>query len=297
VTEAGEHAERFTLLRPLLFTIAYEILGSATEADDVLQDSYLRWAAVDLAEVRDTKAYLAKLVTRQALNTLRAQARRREDYVGPWLPEPLLLDDHDGAADVVLAESVSMAMLVVLETLTPDERAVFVLREVFGFSHDEIASAIGKSTASVRQMAHRAREHVHSRRRRFEPVDAVKSEQITTQFLTAAATGDLDGLMAMLAPDVVFTSDSDGKVSAARRPVFGPEKVARLLIGLMSRAGAEYRLEPATYNSAAAMIVYRDERPDSVFTIEVIDGKITNFYAIRNPEKLASATVRREISR
>jgi RNA polymerase sigma-70 factor (ECF subfamily) len=297
VTEVGEHAERFTLLRPLLFTIAYEILGSATEADDVLQDSYLRWAAVDLADVRHTKAYLAKLVTRQALNTLRAQARRREDYVGPWLPEPLLLDDHDGAADVVLAESVSMAMLVVLETLTPDERAVFVLREVFGFSHDEIASAIGKSTASVRQMAHRAREHVHSRRRRFEPVDAEKSEQITTQFLTAAATGDLEGLMAMLAPDVVFTSDSDGKVSAARRPVFGPEKVARLLIGLMSRAGAEYRIELATYNSAPAMIVYRAEQPDSVFTIEVIDGKITNFYAIRNPEKLAAATVRREISR
>jgi len=297
VTEVGEHVERFTLLRPLLFTIAYEILGSATEADDVLQDSYLRWAAVDLADVRDTKAYLAKLVTRQALNTLRALARRREDYVGPWLPEPLLLDDHDGAADVVLAESVSMAMLVVLETLTPDERAVFVLREVFGFSHDEIASSIGKSTASVRQMAHRAREHVHSRRRRFEPVDAEKSEQITTQFLTAAATGDLEGLMAMLAPDVVFTSDSDGKVSAARRPVLGPEKVARLLIGLMSRAGAEYRIELATYNSAPAMIVYRAEQPDSVFTIEVIDGKITNFYAIRNPEKLAAATVRREISR
>jgi RNA polymerase sigma-70 factor (ECF subfamily) len=297
VTEGGEHAERFTLLRPLLFTIAYEILGSATEADDVLQDSYLRWAGVDLGEVRDTKAYLAQLVTRQALNTLRAQARRREDYVGPWLPEPLLLDEHDGAADVVLAESVSMAMLVVLETLTPDERAVFVLREVFGFSHDEIAAAVGKSTAAVRQMAHRAREHVHARRRRFEPVDVAQSEQITTQFLTAAATGDLEGLMAMLAPDVVFTSDSDGKVSAARRPVFGPDKVARLLIGLMSRAGAEYRMEHATYNSAAAMIVYRNEQPDSVFTIEVIDGKITNFYAIRNPEKLASATVRREISR
>ncbi|HTY27236.1 MAG TPA: RNA polymerase sigma-70 factor [Mycobacterium sp.] len=297
MTAADEHAERFTLLRPLLFTIAYESLGSATEADDVLQDSYLRWAGVELAQVRDTKAYLAQLVTRQALNTLRAQARRREDYVGPWLPEPLLLDDHDGAADVVLAESVSMAMLVVLESLSPDERAVFVLREVFGFSHDEIASAIGKSTAAVRQMAHRAREHVHARRRRFEPVDAQRSEQITTQFLMAAATGDLEGLMAMLAPDVVFTSDSDGKVSAARRPVFGAQKVARLLIGLMSRAGAEYRMEVATYNSSPAMIVYRDERPDSVFTIEVIDGKITNFYAIRNPEKLASATVPREISR
>src|SRR4051794_18043480 len=152
----GEHAERFTLLRPLLFTIAYEILGSATEADDVLQDSYLRWADVDLETVTDTKAYLAQLVTRQALNTLRATARRREEYVGPWLPEPVLV--QDASADVVLAESVSMAMMVVLETLTPDERAVFVLREVFGFSHDEIAAAVGRSSAAVRQMAHRARE-------------------------------------------------------------------------------------------------------------------------------------------
>ena len=132
MTTTDEHADRFTLLRPLLFTIAYEILGSATEADDVLQDSYLRWATVDLDEVRDTKAYLAQLVTRQALNTLRTQARRREDYVGPWLPEPLLLDERDASDDVVLAESVSMAMLVVLETLTPDERAVFVLRKTPG---------------------------------------------------------------------------------------------------------------------------------------------------------------------
>lgn len=294
---ADEHADRFTLLRPLLFTIAYEILGSATEADDVLQDSYLRWATVDLDGVRDTKAYLAQLVTRQALNTLRAEARRREQYVGPWLPEPLLLDDRDASADVVLAESVSMAMLVVLETLSPDERAVFVLREVFGFSHDEIADAVGKSTAAVRQMAHRAREHVQSRRKRFEPVDAQQSEQITVRFLTAAATGDIEGLMAMLAPDVVFTSDSDGKAKAARRPVLGSAKVARLLIGLFSRAGAEYRIQAATYNSSPAVIVYRDERPDSVFTIEVIDGKIANFYAMRNPEKLASVTVRREISR
>lgn len=297
MTTADDHADRFTTLRPLLFTIAYEILGSATEADDVLQDSYLRWSGVDLAQVRDTKAYLAQLVTRQALNTLRTQSRRREDYVGPWLPEPLLLDDADASSDVVLAESVSMAMLVVLETLSPDERAVFVLREVFGFSHDDIASAVGKSATAVRQMAHRAREHVQSRRKRFEPVDPGKSEQITTAFLVAAATGDLDGLMAMLAPDVVFTSDSDGKVSAARRPVLGAEKVARLLIGLMSRAGEEYTVELASYNSAPAVIVYRDNRPDSVFLIEVIDGRITNFYAMRNPEKLASATVPREISR
>jgi len=297
VSATDEHAERFTLLRPLLFTIAYEIIGSATEADDVLQDSYLRWAAVDLAEVRDTKAYLAQLVTRQSLNTLRAETRRREDYIGPWLPEPLLLDERDASADVVLAESVSMAMLVVLETLSPDERAVFVLREVFGFSHDEVASAIGKSTAAVRQMAHRAREHVQSRRKRFEPVDPQQSAELTTRFLTAAATGDVEGLMAMLAPDVVFTSDSDGKVSAARRPVLGAAKVARLIAGLMNLAGPEYRIEVAAYNSAPALVVYEDDAPVSVITVEIIDGKITNFYAMRNPEKLASATVRREISR
>ncbi len=152
----------------------------------MLQDSYLRWADVDLATVRDTKSYLAQLVTRQALNALREGARRREDYIGPWLPEPLLLEERDASADVVLAESVSMAMLVLLETLTPDERAVFVLREVFGFEYDEIAGAVGKSVSSVRQMAHRAREHVHARRNRFGPVDADRTAQITEQFLTAA---------------------------------------------------------------------------------------------------------------
>ncbi len=297
MTADSDHAERFTVLRPLLFTIAYEILGSATDADDVLQESYLRWASVDLSTVRDTKAYLAKLVTRQALNTLRSRLRRREDYIGPWLPEPLLLDDGDGATDAVLAESVSMAMLVVLETLTPDERAVFVLREVFGFSHDDIAAAIGKSAVAVRQLSHRARRHVHARRRRVDPVDASQSERITTEFLIAAATGDLDGLMAMLAPDVVFTADSDGKVSAARRPVIGAEKVGRLLIGLMGRAGPGYRLEVTTYNGAPAVIVFSDEHPDGVFTIEVAGGRITNFYVIRNPEKLASVTVARRISR
>lgn len=297
MTAVDEHAERFTLLRPLLFTIAYEILGSGTEADDVLQDSYLRWAGVDLAEVRDTKSYLAALVTRQALNTLRAQARRREEYVGPWLPEPLLLDGTDASADVLLAESVSMAMLVVLETLTPDERAVFVLREVFGFSHAEIASAIGRSGAAVRQMAHRAREHVHSRRTRFAPVDPGTSEQITTRFLVAAATGDIAGLMAMLAPDVVFTADSDGKVSAARRPVLGADKVARLLAGLMSRVDPHYRVELAMYNSAPAAIVYRDGHPDGVFLIEVVDGRITHVYAVRNPQKLAAVGTPRAITR
>ncbi|MGV0744909.1 RNA polymerase sigma-70 factor [Mycolicibacterium sp. XJ870] len=292
-----EHAERFTLLRPLLFTIAYEILGTATESDDVLQESYLRWAEVDLATVSDTKAYLAKLVTRQALNALRAESRRREDYVGPWLPEPLLLDHRDGAADVVLAESVSMAMLVVLETLTPDERAVFVLREVFGFSHDEIASAVGKSASAVRQMAHRAREHVQSRRKRFEPVDPKVSTEITERFFEAAWTGDMDGLLKLLAPDVVWTADGAGKRSAARRPISGADAVARLIIGLMRVGGESARVEPAMYNNAPALKLYLGDSMEGVITVEVADGKITHFYAMRNPDKLTGIDIPRTISR
>jgi RNA polymerase sigma-70 factor (ECF subfamily) len=294
----GEHAERFILLRPLL--IAYEILGSATEADDVLQDSYLRWADVDLAGVRDTKSYLARLVTRQALNALRADARRREEYVGPWLPEPLLLDDQDPSADVVLAESVSMAMLVLLETLSPDERAVFVLREVFGFDYDEIVEAVGKPAPTVRQIAHRAREHVRARRKRYPPGQAVdhrRNAEITAQFLATAASGDVDALVAMLAPDATWTADSGGKVSAARRPVVGADRVARGIAGLMSKAGADLRVEMVTCNSAPAVLLYLGEGLEAVITVEIADDKITNFYVMRNPEKLTTLAVRREISR
>ena len=294
---AGEHAERFTLLRPLLFTIAYEILGSATEADDVLQDSYLRWADVDLSTVRDTKSYLAQLVTRQALNALRAGARRREEYVGPWLPEPLLLDDQDPAIDVVLAESVSMAMLVLLETLSPDERAVFVLREVFGFDYGEIADAVGKPAPTVRQVAHRAREHVRARRKRFDNVDPQRNAAITAQFLATAASGDVEALMAMLAPDATWMADSGGKVSAARRPVVGADKVARAITGLVRKAGTGMRVQLVTCNSAPAVLFYLDDEPAMVVTLEIADDKITNFYVMRNPDKLAALASARDISR
>jgi RNA polymerase sigma-70 factor (ECF subfamily) len=293
----GEQAERFIVLRPLLFTIAYEILGSATEADDVLQDSYLRWANVDLAGVRDTKSYLARLVTRQALNALRADVRRREEYVGPWLPEPLLLDDQDLSADVVLAESVSMAMLVLLETLSPDERAVFVLREVFGFDYGEIAEAVGKPAPTVRQVAHRAREHVRARRKRFDVVDPERNAEITAQFLATAASGDVDALMAMLAPDATWTADSGGKVSAARRPVVGAARVARAVAGLVRKAGADLHVEMVTCNSAPAVLLYLGEHLEGVITVEIVADKITNFYVMRNPEKLTTLAVTREISR
>jgi RNA polymerase sigma-70 factor (ECF subfamily) len=294
---ADEHAERFTLLRPLLFTIAYEILGSATEADDVLQDSYLRWATVDLGNVRDTKSYLAQLVTRQALNALRADARRREEYVGPWLPEPLLLDEQDPSADVVLAESVSMAMMVLLETLSPDERAVFVLREVFGFDYGEIAAAVGKPAPTVRQVAHRAREHVRARRKRFDATDPQRNAEITAQFLQAAGGGDVDALMSMLAPEATWTADSGGKVSAARRPVVGAEKVARAIAGLLRRAGAELRVDTVTCNSAPAVLFYLGDRLEGLITLEIARDKITNFYVMRNPEKLAALATARDISR
>ncbi|MBS9535523.1 RNA polymerase sigma-70 factor [Mycobacterium sp. M1] len=295
----ADQTRRFTELRPLLFTIAYEILGSTTESDDVLQDSYLRWAEVDMATVRDVKSYLARLVTRQALNALRADARRREEYVGPWLPEPLLLDEQDPSADVVLAESVSMAMLVVLETLSPDERAVFVLREVFGFDYDEIGAAVGKSTPATRQVAHRARGHVQARRPRFTPVDPAENERITAEFMAAAAGGDLQTVLAMLAPDVTYTADGGGKVSAARRPVLGADRVGRAVIGLL-RIGAQQpdiRVEMATCNSAPAVLVYNADRLEGVFTVEITDGLITNFYAMRNPDKLTALTAAREITR
>jgi RNA polymerase sigma-70 factor (ECF subfamily) len=293
----SEHAERFTLLRPLLFTIAYEILGSATEADDVLQDSYLRWADVDLSTVRDTKSYLARLVTRQALNALRADARRREEYVGPWLPEPLLLDDQDPSADVVLAESVSMAMLVLLETLSPDERAVFVLREVFGFDYREIAEAVGRPAPAVRQVAHRAREHVRARRKRFDGIDPERNAEITAQFFATAASGDVEALMTMLAPDATWTADGGGKVSAARRPVIGAELVARAIVGLMRKAGPQLRADMVTCNSAPALLLYRGEHLEMVVTLGFADDKITNFYVMRNPDKLTALATAREISR
>ena len=293
----SEHAERFTMLRPLLFTIAYEILGSATEADDVLQDSYLRWADVDLSAVRDTKSYLARLVTRQALNALRADARRREEYVGPWLPEPLLLDDQDPSTDIVLAESVSMAMLVLLETLGPDERAVFVLREVFGFDYSEIAEAVGRPAPAVRQVAHRAREHVRARRKRFDGIDPERNAEITAQFLATTASGDVEALMTMLAPDATWTADGGGKVSAARRPVIGAELVARAIVGLMRKAGPQLRADMVTCNSAPAVLLYRGEHLEMVVTLGFADDKITNFYVMRNPDKLTALATAREISR
>ena len=213
--------------------------------------------------------------------------------------EPLLLEEQDASADVVLAESVSMAMLVLLETLGPDERAVFVLREVFGFDYGEIAEAVDKPAATVRQIAHRAREHVHARRRRFAPVDPEQNARITAEFMAAAATGDVQTVMSMLAPDVAWTADSGGKASAARRPVIGADKVARAVVGLVGRGMQlpDVRVETVICNAAPALLIYQADRLEGVFTVEIVDGKISNFYAMRNPDKLAAVATARTISR
>ena len=221
----------FVTHRGLLFTVAYEMLGSAVDAEDVLQETWLRWADVDQAEVRDPRAYLVRIVTRQALNRLRTVSRRREEYVGEWLPEPLLTSP-DVAEDAELAENVSIAMLTVLETLGPAERAVFVLHEVFETPYDEIAEVVGKTPAAVRQIAHRAREHVAARRPRMQ-VDRAQQEATLEKFMAAISSGDLQGLVEVLAPDVVLIADGGGLVPAARKPITGAERVAAFLARLV----------------------------------------------------------------
>jgi RNA polymerase sigma-70 factor (TIGR02957 family) len=275
--------DAFARHRRLLFTIAYEMLGAASDAEDVVQETWLRWASVDQAEVRDPRAYLVRIVTRQALNRLRTLARRREDYVGQWLPEPLVTTP-DVAADVELAESLSMAMLTVLETLGPAERAVFVLREVFDTPYDEIAEAVGKSAAAVRQIAHRAREHVAARRPRVS-VSATEQQEALDRFLAAVRHGDLQGLLDVLAPDVVVVADGGGVVPAARRPVEGADRVAALLMkGLRS---LDFEAAIIWLNGSPAIHIETGGAYDAAVSVAVEDGRITRIYVVANPEKLA----------
>ena len=276
--------EAFLAHRSLLFTVAYELLGSAADAEDVLQETWLRWAGVDLGAVRDQRAYLIRITTRQALSRLRTLGRRKESYVGPWLPEPLLTT-RDVAEDVALADSVSMAMLLVLETLTPAERAVFVLREVFGLAYDEIAEAVGKSPAAVRQLAHRARAHVAARRPR-QPVSAAETRDALRAFQRAAATGELRGLLDILAPDVVLLGDGGGVVAALTAPVTGAEQVGRLLATGLGHIAAE-SMQPAQVNGYPALVIRRGGEVDTVLAVHLDGGLITGLYAVRNPGKLS----------
>ncbi|MEI5582618.1 MULTISPECIES: RNA polymerase sigma-70 factor [unclassified Agromyces] len=278
-------ADPFVTHRNLLFTVAYELLGSAADAEDVLQESWLRWSRVDRSEVRDARAYLVRIVTRQALDLLRAQSRRREDYVGEWLPEPVLTSP-DVADDVALAESLSMATLTVLETLGPVERAVFVLHEVFDVPYDEIGAAVDKSPAAVRQIAHRARQHVSARRPRIE-VARAEQERVLEQFLAAFNTGDLQGLMDVLAPDVVSVADGGGKVrGAARRPIVGAGRLAAYLTGAIRKAGVGYRAVPSWVNGGPGALVEVDGEVVGALSIAIEGGHVARIYAVANPDKL-----------
>ena len=277
--------EAFVAHRNLLFTVAYEMLGSAADAEDVLQETWLRWAGVDLDTVRDHRAYLVRITTRQALSRLRTLRRRKESYVGPWLPEPLLTAP-DVAEDVELADSVSMAMLLVLETLTPTERAVFVLRECFDFGYDEIAEAVDKTPTAVRQIAHRARAHVAARRPRGV-VSPAETQGALEAFQRAVETGDLQSLLDILAPDVVLLGDGGGVKQAVLRPIVGADRVARLLVAGLGRITAAASLRPAQVNGHPALILRLNGEIDTVVAVRIDDGLITGLYAVRNPEKLS----------
>ena len=270
----------FAAHRGLLFTVAYEMLGSAADAEDVLQESWLRWAGVDHAQVCDPRSYLIRVVTRQSLNRLRTLSRSREDYVGEWLPEPLLTSP-DVAEDVELAESVSLAMLTVLETLGPVQRAVFVLREVFEMPYGEIADAVGKPAATVRQIARRAREHVAARRPRVR-VSRSEQQAVVERFLAALRTGRLQELMEVMAPDVVLIADGGGLAAAALAPVHGAELVATVLARASRSA---FAAATVWLNGAPAGRLEVDGELATV-SLVVEDGRVTRVYLVRNPRKL-----------
>jgi RNA polymerase sigma-70 factor (TIGR02957 family) len=287
----------FVTHRSLLFTIAYELLGSAADAEDTVQDTWLRWDGIGAdgrAAVLDPRAYLVRIASRQALNRIRTLARRKEDYVGEWLPEPLLTSP-DVAEDIELAESVSLAMLTVLETLTPTERAVFVLREVFDLPFDEIAAATGKSVAAARQIAHRARSHVSARRPRMA-VDHAEQRRAVDRFLTALKTGDLQGLMDTLAPDAVLIADGGGVVAAVRQPVVGAKKIVNLLGGF-ARVAPTAVVEAILLNGSPGARVLLEGTVDTVIGFAFEDGHISRVFAVRNPDKLHRLTEETPLSR
>lgn len=295
---ADAGAAEWAAHRPLLFRVAYDVLGSVADAEDVVQETWLRWSGADRSDVRDPRAYLVRTAVNQALNRVRANKARRETYVGPWLPEPLV--DPDPQADPAEAvtaraertEHVSLAMLVVLESLTPDERAVFVLREVFGMPHDEVAAVLDRSPAAVRQIAHRAREHVQARRPRFA-ADARDQREVTETFLRACLTGDLAGLLAVLAPQVRLVSDGGGVAKAARRVIEGADKVSRFLFGISGEAAA-LQFRPALVNGRPGVLQSdSDGVVNGVAQLEVVDGRVETIFFLVNPDKLRHLAVDR----
>ena len=284
--------------RGLLVSVAYRIHGSVSDAEDAVQEAWLRWSNVDHSEVDDPRAYLVRVTTRLAIDRLRRAKARRESYVGPWLPEPILTR-HDVAEDAAMAESVSMAMLVVLETLSPLERAVFVLREAFGMPHTEIDDVLGRKEEAVRQLARRARDHVRERRTRFD-ADETEQRRVTERFLEAASGGDLEGLMEVLSPGVTLVADGGGRALALRRPVRGADKVARFLVAVAteervarflasvgSEPSGEVSVHPARINGGAGVVVTSGDEPISALVLDISEGVVQTIHLVANPEKLA----------
>src|ERR671910_3567687 len=294
-----DSARVFDEHRALLISVAYRILGSVTDAEDAVQEAWLRWSGVNPAQVSNPRAFLARVTTRLAIDRLRRAKARRESYVGPWLPEPILTS-RDVAEDVALAESVSMAMLVVLETLSPLERAVYVLREAFGMPYAEIADVLGRKEAAVRQLARRARDHVQERRSRFE-ADQTEQRRVTERFLEATSTGDLEALMAVLSPGVTLVADGGGRALAPRRPVRGAEKVARFLLAVATEERlarflrsvgsdpivADLRVSMAPVNGESGILVVSGDKPISALVLDVSEGVVRSIHLVANPEKLA----------
>ena len=291
-TATDTRAERFEPHRPYLFGVAYRLLGELSAAEDAVQEAFLRFQNAP-EDLREPRAWLTTVVTRLCLDELRSARARREVYVGPWLPEPLVSPAEDITVDparrVEDVESLSMAMLVVLESLSPLERAVFVLREVFGYDYAELAAMLDKSEAAVRQLAHRAREHVRARRPRFDH-DEDRQRAAVEQFLIATLTGDVKGLMATLSEDAVLLSDGGGVVQAARKPITGPDRIARFFLGLAAKyMTPAHRAEIATVNGSVGLLLWNGETLDSVIGFDVLDGKVVRVHAVRNPAKLAAA--------
>jgi RNA polymerase sigma factor (sigma-70 family) len=290
--EADAVTRVFVEHRELLFSIVYNMLGSVADTQDVLQETWLSWASRNqepgAERIDNARAYLVRVAVNRALAHQAAIRRRRETYVGPWLPEPLLTSG-DSADAVERAESVSMALLVVLETLSPLERAVFVLHEVFGYGHSEIAGILGRSPAAIRQLGHRAREHVHARRPRFQADPQVR-QQLTERFIAAAVGGDLEAMLELLAPEVTMWGDGGGKVPrASMRPVHGRDKVARFLIGLASRPpeGLDVRCRQVNHDPSAVLFI--GDAPFAVLVVEPTPegAQVAAIYAVANPEKLS----------
>ncbi|MGV9253510.1 RNA polymerase sigma-70 factor [Streptomyces sp. NPDC003697] len=287
-TETG--TDVFEEHRPVLMGVAYRMLGRVADAEDVVQEAWLRWAGADRSDVREPRGFLVRVTTRLAIDRLRQIKALGEAYVGPWLPEPFVTDFADSVPDAseqaVLADSVSLAVLVVLESLSPLERAVFVLREAFGYPYADIAAMLDRSESAVRQLGARARRHIDEGRPRYE-VDPAQRRDLTERFLAAAVDGDLEGLMALLAPDARLVGDSGGKSKAPLRVLRTADKVGRFLVGVAGKGIADLAIRLVELNGGPAVLLLSGGRPDTVFQLDVAEGRVQTVYVLRNPDKLA----------